>query len=69
MIDDDHKFVDCALIQGVYRRVGYSHCRDPLARCDMVILDEEIAIAVKQRLVFGQALLALPIVDCRLELA
>ena len=67
VIDHDHKLIDRAFVQRVHRRIGDGNRCDPLARCDDIILDQEIAITVEQRLVFGQPLLALPVVDYCLE--
>jgi hypothetical protein len=63
MIDHDHQFVDRTFVQRVHRWIGDGDGRDALARRNDVVLDQEIAVALEQRLFFGQALLALPVVD------
>ena len=68
MLHHDHQFIDGAFVERVDRRVGDEHRRHLLAGRDRVVLDAEIAIAIEDILIFGQALLTLPGGDDALEL-
>ncbi len=60
---DQHQLVDRAFIQRVDRRVGNGDGCDLLAEGNRIVLHEEIAVPVKQRLLVAHALLALPVAD------
>ena len=50
MIDHDHQFIDRAFVERIDRRVRDRDGRHALARRDHIILHEEIAVALEQRL-------------------
>ena len=60
---DQHQLVDGALVERIDRRVGDSDRRHLLARRNHVVLHEEIAVPVEQRLLVRQTLPALPFGD------
>ena len=68
MLHDDRQFVDGAFVERVDRRVGHRHRRHPLAGRHDVVLDQEVAVALEQRLGLRQTLAALPVVDGGLQL-
>ena len=58
VIDHRHQLINRAFVQCIDRRVGDRNSRHLLAGGNIIILHEEIAVAVEQRLLIAHALRA-----------
>ncbi len=67
MLGDDHQFVDGAFVERVDGGVGDGDGGNPFSGGYLIVLDQEIAVAIEQLLFIGQALAALPTVDHALQ--